>query len=263
MSHRLHAPDRSRTICLNLLIASAMSVAGGFDPYAHLAAPTTQGESCPLCGGFAGTDPNPELLRVCKLCGGPRIPLPPGSALSPPARVALADVDAARKRRGLWSAVAGLSWLGVAAGVVIGGAAAIWSLPIGAALFALSALPSFGLGQLARSRRTLAAQVVTTKLDAAWSATATELLASGQARDAVSLAELTGAPLDRAQQWLLSAEIDAEIGGRSTGLRVDTAGLPRSSLTPDPRFAALEAAAAAEAEAEFEAGSSTREHARR
>jgi hypothetical protein len=223
----------------------------GFDPYAHLARRPDASAACPLCGGIAGVDMHPELGTVCKLCGAPRIVMPEGTPLDETVRATLRKAEGARKARGLFRGLGVVGIVGTAFGALL-------SLPIlffsfFAALLTLLFIsaPSLAIALFARARAQSKSKELTASLDAAWGAATAELVRAGKARTPAELAKTLGIDLARAQQLLTLVGVDAEIGiaGAPT-VRIDTSG---AALPPDPRFAELEARAAAEQQAEAEA----------
>ncbi|NUO47746.1 MAG: hypothetical protein HOV80_02695 [Polyangiaceae bacterium] len=223
----------------------------GFDPYAHLARRPDASAACPLCGGIAGVDPHPELGTVCRLCGAPRIVMPEGATLDDTMRSALRKAEAARKARGLFRALGVAGIVGTAFGALV-------SLPILFFSFWASLLtvlfisaPSLAIALFSRAKVASKSKEVTASLDAAWGAATAELVRTGKAKTPADIAKALGIDLARAQQLMTLVSVDAEIGiaGAPT-VRVDTSG---SVLPPDPRFAELEARAAAEQQAEAEA----------
>lgn len=223
----------------------------GFDPYAHLARRPDASAACPLCGGIAGVDMHPELGTVCRLCGGPRIVMPEGTTLDETSRAALRKAEGARKARGLFRGLGVIGIVGTAFGALL-------SLPIlffsfWAALLTLLfvAVPSVAVALFSRAKAQSKSKEMTAALDAAWGSATAELVRAGKAKTPADIAKAFGIDAARAQQLLTLVSVDAEIGiaGAPT-VRIDTSG---AALPPDPRFAELEARAAAEQQAEAEA----------
>lgn len=229
----------------------------GFDIYAHLARRPDASATCPLCGGVGGVVPNAELGTVCRLCGGPRITMPEGAALDDATKAGLRKADAARKTRATFRALGVIGAVGTAFGALI-------SLPIlffsflGALLTLLFISgPALAIGFFARARAQAKTKEIVEALDSAWSAATAELIRAGKVRNAADLAKILGVDAARAQELVTLATVDAEIGvAGAPSLRVDTG----STLPPDPRFAELEAKAAAEAQAEAEASAALEAH---
>lgn len=226
---------------------------GGFDIYAHLRERPGAHMTCPLCNGVSGVDPHPELILVCKLCGAPRIPVPEGSTVPPLAVAALKKADAARKKRGFLRGLQIVGGVGAAFGLfvflitwLVG--SFFWAL-MPAALFVAPAILAI---LWARSGRAAASKEVRAQVDAAWVAAGTELVRSGKVKTAADLMKVMGLDAIKAQEVFTLLSVDAEIG--APNLRVDPGAGPIVSQVPvDPRFAALEARAAAEQQAEAEA----------
>ena len=228
----------------------------GFDLYGHLERRPDPSATCPLCGGVGGVVPHPELGSVCRLCGGPRISMPEGASLDDAAKVNLRKADVARKKRATFRALGVIGAVSLVFGVFV-------SLPILFFSFLGSLLtllfisgPSLAIALFARARAQAQTKEIAEALDAAWSAAMGELIRVGKVKSAADAAKILGVDVNRAQELLTLASVDAEIGG-ALGLRVDTSG---PTLAPDPRFAALEARAAAEAQAEDEANAALEAH---
>lgn len=222
----------------------------GFDLYAHLRERPSPQMTCPLCNGVGGVEPHPELVLVCKLCGAPRIPTD-GTPLELATLGQLKKADSARKKRGM------MRGLGVVGGVSAAFATllTLLTLLIGGLGWALAPLllfvaPSVALALYARAARASAWKEVTASVDAAWMSAGADLLRAGKIKSASDLAKITGVDPARAQQVFTMLSVDADIG--APNVRID-AGPVVAHVPADPRFAALEARAAAEEQAELEA----------
>lgn len=220
----------------------------GFDLYAHMGA-RPEGATCPLCQGVGGVVRHPELVFVCRLCGGPRVPFVAGVPASDEVLAALAKADRLRKKRGGMRALGVAGWAGVASGtllsLMVGFASWTW-----AGLLALVLVtPSLAMALIGRSQRASAAKELAANLDAAWNLAAADAARAGKVKSADDLRALFQIDAQRAQQLFNMITVDAEVGG--TGVRIDTGA--GAALPADPRFAALEARLAAEQSAEAEA----------
>jgi hypothetical protein len=230
----------------------------GFDIYSHLSRRPDASATCPQCGGVGGVTYNRELGTVCRLCGAPRIVMPEGVALDEGARASLRKAEAARKGRGLFRGLGVVGFVGTAFGALL-------SLPIlffsfWAALLTLLFVsgPALAIALFARARAQAKSKELVEALDNAWGAATGELIRAGKVKNAADLAKVLGVDAARAQELLTLATVDAEIGvAGAPSLRIDTG----STLPPDPRFAELEAKAAAEAQAEAEASAASETHA--
>jgi hypothetical protein len=222
-----------------------MNSGPGFDLYARQTQLPGAGNVCPLCRGVGGVDPHPEFVFVCKLCGGPRIPGPQG--LADAALATLRNVDGARKKRGAMKALSWIGWAGVVMSALVGLPVALFSLTVGLITLLLFGGPSLAMALYGASQRKKLDGQLSSSLDAAWSLATTELLRSGQVKNAADLARLTGVDAARATHLMNLASVDVDVG---TGLRIADGPVP---LPEDPRFAALEAKAAIEQQAEAEA----------
>lgn len=222
-----------------------MNSGPGFDLYAHQTQLPGAGNVCPLCRGVGGVEPHPEFVFVCKLCGGPRIPGPQG--LADAALATLRNVDGARKKRGAMKALSWIGWAGVVMSALVGLPVALFSLNVGLLTLLLFGGPSIAMALFGASQRKKLDGQLSSSLDAAWSLATTELLRSGQVKNAADLARLTGVDAARATHLMNLASVEVDVG---TGLRIADGPVP---LPEDPRFAALEAKAAVEQQAEAEA----------
>lgn len=228
-----------------------MNSAGpGFDLYAHQTAQPGADMVCPHCRGVAGVEPNAEFIFICKLCGGPRIPTPRGSNAADSSLPLLRNVDSLRKKR---AAMKGLSYFGIAGLVmaaVIGLPVSIFSVTAAAVILAMFGGPAAGMTFYGRSQVAKLSQQISGSMDAAWSNTVSELMRSGTVKNATDLQRATNVDPQRAAQLFNLATVEFDIGSAHTGMRIEGAPVP---LPEDPRFAALEARAAVEQQAEAEA----------
>jgi hypothetical protein len=222
-----------------------MNAGPGFDLYAHQTQLPGAGNVCPLCRGVGGVDPHPEFVFVCKLCGGPRIPGPPG--LAEAALATLRTVDVARKKRGAMKALSWIGWAGVVMSALVGLPIALFSVTVGLITLLLFGGPSIAMALYGASQKKKLDAQLSGSIDAAWSLATAELLRSGQVKNAADLARVTGVDAARATHLMNLATVDVDVG---TGLRIAEGPVP---LPEDPRFAALEQKAAVEQQAEAEA----------
>jgi hypothetical protein len=212
----------------------------GFDIYGHLAQRPDASAACPHCRGIGGVDRDPEFFLVCKLCGAPRIQMPEGVPLGDLTRASLAKAEAARKNRGMMRAIGLVGLTGFVFGCVVGlpllFLSPMWALAVLAAVQA----PSLGTYFVTRSQREARTKEIAAALDAAWAAAAADVVRAGKAKDGTELARALGVDEARGQSLFMMLAVDAEIGG----VRIDTGDAgPKSTIAPDPRFAALEAQA--------------------
>jgi hypothetical protein len=234
------------------------------DLYGHLAAPLGPGERCPHCGGVSETRPDSELGRVCNLCGAPRIPLPRGAVPSEPLFAALRRAEAARRSRALYRGTSVVGGLGLAGTLLLVAAVALiagggWALGVAVALGGPAAL-ALALGLSGGTKKT---RQIGVELEQAWAAAAADAAREGFADTPADLAAALGIDLARAETLhaMLTVEsITASREGAAPKVRIvthpDARPAVETTLPPDPRFAALEAKADAEAAAEVEATSS-------
>lgn len=220
----------------------------GFDLYAHMAQPP-EGAVCPLCRGVGGVDRHPELVYVCRLCGGPRVPFVAGVPISEEVLGALAKADWVRKKRGGMRALSVAGWTGVAAGALLSLLVGFASWTWAGILALLIVAPSLAMALIGRGQRASAAKELAANLDAAWSTAAADAAGAGKVKSADDLRALFRIDAPRAQQLFNMLTVDAEVGG--TGVRIDAG--TGASVPADPRFAAIEARLAAEQGAEAEA----------
>lgn len=222
----------------------------GFDIYAHMNQQPGTGMTCPLCRGVGGVSRHPELGFACNLCGGPRIPLPDGVLLDEVSRGALRKAEELRKKRGFMRGLGIFSLVGVLFGMFVALPVLFFSFFYSLLTVLLISGPSLAIGLWSRARAASMSKEMTASIDAAWGAAARELFRNGKIKNAADLAKLTGADAERAQQAFTLLSVDAEIGVQN--VRIDAG--PIVPMVPeDPRFAALEAKANAEAAAEAEA----------
>jgi hypothetical protein len=222
-----------------------MNTGPGFDLYAHQTQLPGAGNVCPLCRGVGGVDPHPEFVFVCKLCGGPRIPGPPGIADA--ALTTLRSIDVGRKKRSAMKALAWVGWAGVVMSAFVGLPVALFSLTASLITLLVFGGPSIAMALYGGSQRKKFDAQLSGSIDAAWSIATTELLRSGQVKNAADLVRLTGVDAARAAHLMNLASVDVDVG---TGLRIAEGPAP---LPEDPRFAALERRASVEQQAEAEA----------
>lgn len=220
--------------------------AGGFDLYAHMNERPAADAVCPLCRGVGGIERHPELVFVCRLCGGPRVPPVAGLPLSDEVLGALAKVDRLRKKRTVAGAISTLGFGGAAVGAVlallVGLASITWALVVALII----AVPGLAAALIGRSQRDAAAKEIGANLDGAWASAAADAARAGKVKSADDLRALFGLDDKRAQQIFNLLAVDAEVGG--TGVRIGGPSVP-----VDPRFAALEERFAREQQAEAEA----------
>jgi hypothetical protein len=223
----------------------------GFDIYAHLSRKPDANAACPQCGGIGGVTSNPELGTVCRLCGAPRIVMPEGVKLDEVARLALSKAEAARKSRGLFRGLGLVGIVGTAFGALLFLPIVFFSFWAALLTVLVVSAPSLAMTLFARAKSQSKSKEMTAALDAAWGSATAELVRAGKAKTPAEVAQALGVDAARAQQLLTLVSVDAEIGvANAPTLRIDTSG---AALPPDPRFAALEAKAAAEQQAEAEA----------
>jgi hypothetical protein len=227
----------------------------GFDIYAHMNQQPGTGMTCPLCRGVGGVSPHPELGFACNLCGGPRIPLPEGSLLDEISRGALRKAEELRKKRGFMRGLGIFGLVGVAFGLFVALPVLFFSFFYSVLTALMIAGPSLAIALWSRARAASMSKEMTASIDAAWGAAARELFRSGKIKSAADLAKLTGADGERAQQAFTLLSVDAEIGVQN--VRID-AGPVVPMVPEDPRFAALEAKAEAEAAAEAQGNDDAR-----
>ena len=110
--------------------------------------------------------------------------------------------------------------------------------------------PAAGMTFYGRSQVAKLSQQISGSMDAAWSNTVSELMRSGTVKNATDLQRATNVDPQRAAHLFNLATVEFDIGSAHTGMRIEGAPVP---LPEDPRFAALEARAAVEQQAEAEA----------
>jgi hypothetical protein len=205
---------------------------------------------CPHCRGVAGVEPNAEFIFVCKLCGGPRIPTPRGSNAGDSSLPLLRNVDTLRKKRAGMKALGYVGIVGLIGAAVIGLPVSLFSVTAAAVILALFGGPSAAMTFYGRSQVSKLTQQLSGSMDAAWSNTVSELMRSGTVKNATDLQRVTNVDPQRAAHLFNLATVEFDIGSAHTGMRIEGAPVP---LPEDPRFAALEARAAVEQQAEAEA----------
>jgi hypothetical protein len=216
-------------------------------------------ERCPHCNGIAGVVPHDELVRVCKLCGAPRITMPAGVPLGEVALSTLKKADKARKARGLFTGLGIVGGIGTAAGVLLALIIGLFGLTYGIITLLLFAGPALAMALISNAKRGAKTKEVAAALDAAWGAAAAEVVRSGKGATVAELAKSLSIDPVRARELHTLLSVDAEIGGvvgQEAQVRIDTRPAhaePGGTLPPDPRFAELEQRAAAEAAADAEA----------
>ncbi|MFO0615081.1 MAG: hypothetical protein U0414_20995 [Polyangiaceae bacterium] len=189
---------------------------------------------CPHCNGFGGVVADASLYKVCSLCGGPRIPMPPNVTPSPATMQALRKAEAARKSRGYARGLAVLGGLGAVGGAGIAFLTSLFaSLGATLAVGAVFAVPFVALlfWMLARAKSKDAE--LPRHLDEAWSTAAADVMRAGYGSSPQELAQVFGVDMLRAEQLHAMASVDGALADPGDG-RV------RVNVPPDPRFEALE-----------------------
>lgn len=135
-------------------------------------------DRCPHCGGLTVLQEDSELLWVCAVCGGPRIPQEKGDTLSEDAVRALKKANDQRTSAVAWRLT---SWAGAfVAALGIGGAAVLVSYSIATAVIlgaigVIAALAAVGWRRRSSARRDVAQQA----WERAWEKEIEDLLHKG------------------------------------------------------------------------------------
>lgn len=189
---------------------------------------------CPHCNGFGMIVADAKLHKVCSLCGGPRIPMPPNVPSSPATMHALRKTEAARKARGYSKGLAVLGGLGSfgAAGIAL--VTSIFAsfgttIAVGAVLGIPFAILLFWMLSRAKSKDV----EVERHLDEAWASGASDAMRAGLASTPQQLAQVFGVDMARAEQLHAMASVDGALADPGDGK-------VRVNVPPDPRFEALE-----------------------
>lgn len=189
---------------------------------------------CPHCNGFGGVANDAKLQKVCTLCGGPRIPMPPNVPSSPATMHALRKAEEARKSRGYSKGLAVLGGLGSfgAAGIAL--VTSIFaSLGTTIAVGTVLGLPFAILLFWMLSRAKAKDAELERHLDAAWASGASDAMRAGLASTPQQLAQVFGVDMARAEQLHAMASVDGALADPGDGK-------VRVNVPPDPRFEALE-----------------------
>lgn len=212
----------------------------GFDLYAHLSEKPGPNEVCPHCGAVTTIRDDEELRKVCRVCGGPRIPASEEAPMSPDALAALRRGEKARRDRAKGRALSIFGGIGIAAGALLALPVAIFSLTGALLTLAIVAGPSLAMLLFGKSRASGATKELSRAVDDAWIKAAQHLVERGVVKRPADLSRLLGIDMAKADELMTTLSVDAEIGAASGRVRIADDGSAPASIPVDPRFAELE-----------------------
>lgn len=189
---------------------------------------------CPHCSGFGMIVPDTKLHKVCSLCGGPRIPMPPGIPSSPATMHTLRKAEEARKGRGYSRGLAVLGGIGSLGAAGLALVTSIFAslgttLAVGAFFGVPFAILLFWMLSRAKTKETELGR----QLDAAWASGTADVMRAGQGSTPQALAQIFGVDMLRAEQLHAMGSVDGALADAGDGK-------VRVNVPPDPRFEALE-----------------------
>jgi len=210
-------------------------IPGTFNPYAYQAQPVAIERQCPHCRAVSQVMEGDEMVRVCGICGGPRISFAEGIVPSQATNDALRRAERARRGRSTARALGYVGTMSVALAALVFAFTALvgglgWAIGMGGVTGLLS------MAMILRSTLRSRAQTEEMKkhLDDAWASAAHDAFAAGKASNARELAAALGIDVARAEELHARESVEASLGPAGDEDH------PRSNVPHDPRFDALE-----------------------